>query len=352
MPERLKEQAKSQYSKPKYDLLQDPQGNPFYAVEGQPLPPGVKKLATEREAPDNQWRAERDAAVQTLQIVKNDPNYQPSDAEIWSQINTTRAQNAGQIMGSRSAATESAKNASVDSDAVDFAVGQLMAGQPVTMGRGGKAFVTAVYSKANQELAKLGATPAELATVANVRKGLSTSFTNQEKIIGMMNGFVNNLDKQVDRVDQWSKDLVQRVGPRILNVPIREYKIRFQGSGEEAVLSAYLIEISNEIGKLSTGSAASIRELSESAQQQWQKIHDPNLSLADLKVVLNETKQMGKMRLDSSKEELAATQSALKNTTLQGGSAKPGGKQITRTGTDKLGRKVIMYSDGSWEYGK
>jgi hypothetical protein len=129
----------------------------------------------------------------------------------------------------------------------------------------------------------------------------------------MMTGFVKNLDKQVDRVGEVADDLVSRVGTRILNVPYRKWKTEFAGSGEEKVLEAYLTEISNEIGKLSTGSTASVAELSQSAQEKWAKIHDPNLSISDLKTILEETKHMGRLRLDSSTEARDFTEERLKS---------------------------------------
>ena len=144
-------------------------------------------------------------------------------------------------------------------------------------------------------------------------KSIQSSLTQQQKQRGMMGSFVNNLNKQISRVDTVMNDVISRVGVRALDLPLREFRTRFVGSPHERVLEAYLIEISNEIGKLSTGSAASIRELSTDAQERWAKIHDPNLSIKGMKTILDETQLMGNMRLESTDEEIEETLNLLNN---------------------------------------
>jgi len=129
----------------------------------------------------------------------------------------------------------------------------------------------------------------------------------------MMGSFVKNLTKQLDRTDEMMKDVISRIGVRAIDLPMREIKTRVKGSGHEKALEAYLIEISNEIGKLSTGSAASIRELSTDAQERWAKIHDPNLSFKQLKIILDETRKMADMRLESTDNEITETMGLLDN---------------------------------------
>jgi hypothetical protein len=163
-------------------------------------------------------------------------------------------------------------------------------------------------------------------------KALTGSLSNQEKVMGMMGGFVRNLNKQVDRVATIGRDVVDRVGVRALDLPLRDLKTKFIGSGNERVLEAYLIEISNEIGKLSTGSSASIAELSVGAQERWNKIHDPNLSFNELIKILNETKDMGQMRISSSQEEIVDTKRR-----MLGAPAKP-----TPSSTEKPASSGIM----------
>ena len=145
-----------------------------------------------------------------------------------------------------------------------------------------------------------------------VVRSLDTSLKGQEKQRGLMGSFVRNIEKQVTRVDEIAKE-IDRWGIRALDLPKRELITRLKGSGKEKVLEAYLTEISAEIGKLSTGSSASIRELSTEAQARWNKIHDPNLSLKELSIILEETRDMAKMRISSTNEEIEFTKERLKN---------------------------------------
>jgi hypothetical protein len=152
-----------------------------------------------------------------------------------------------------------------------------------------------------------------------VVRSLDTSLKGQEKQRGLMGSFVRNINKQVDRVDEIAGE-VNRWGIRALDLPKRELITRLKGSGKEKVLEAYLTEISAEIGKLSTGSSASIRELSTEAQARWNKIHDPNLSFKELKIILEETRDMAEMRISSTNEEIEFTKERLKNLKTGGSS--------------------------------
>jgi hypothetical protein len=142
------------------------------------------------------------------------------------------------------------------------------------------------------------------------------SLKNQEKIYGMMGGFVLNINKQINQVDTIMEKL-NRLDVRALDMPLRELNTRIIGSGQEKVLQSYLMEISREIGKLSAGSSASIAELSVEAQKKWDSIHDPNLSLKQLKLILQATQEQANMRLDSSKEEIQITKGRMKGETPQ-----------------------------------
>ena len=145
-----------------------------------------------------------------------------------------------------------------------------------------------------------------------VFKTLTSSLGNQEKQRGMMQSFVANINAQVNRVDEIMED-INRWGVRGLDLPKRELKKRLIGSGHEVTLEAYLTEISNEIGKLSTGSQASIRELSTEGQARWNKIHDPNLSLKEMKIILDETKNMAAMRMKTVDDTIELTKERMRN---------------------------------------
>ena len=164
-----------------------------------------------------------------------------------------------------------------------------------------------------------GWTPQMVLRMQSDYKAKDRSMAAQRKSYDAMNGFVINMDKQMKRLeDVYAK--LPRTQYRLLNIPIAELRSRAQGSGEEAAASAILIELGNESGKLSTNSGASIRELSESAQKQWAKIHDNKLSYNELKKVLQTTYNLGHDRLASTQsamdftlngiESIGATQSA------------------------------------------
>ena len=162
----------------------------------------------------------------------------------------------------------------------------------------------------NNYLTKHGITAGDVARMQADYKAGNSSLTNQRKNYDMMNGFAKNIDLQINKVKKIYSD-IQRTDIRLLDKPLRDLRVAAKGSGKEANLASYLIEISNEIGKMSTGSAASIRELSESAQKQWQKIHDPNLSIKELMVVLNGTRDQAFIRLETTKEAMDTTRSMI-----------------------------------------
>jgi hypothetical protein len=155
-----------------------------------------------------------------------------------------------------------------------------------------------------------GWTPNMVLRMQSDYKSMDKSVSNQRKNYDMMNGFVINMDRQMARIE---KDYAQipRSQYRLLNIPFVDLRQRAMGSGEEASAAAILIELGNESGKLSTNSASSIRELSESAQKQWAKIHDNKLSFNDLKKVLDTTRGLGHDRLASTKEAMDFTLSGI-----------------------------------------
>jgi hypothetical protein len=141
---------------------------------------------------------------------------------------------------------------------------------------------------------------------------IGKSIDQQEKQIGSMGSFVRNIEKQVDRV----KDVAGKIrsfDTRLLNIPLRTLRGKFAGSPDQAKLDMYVEEISSETAKLATGSTGSVAELSISAREKWEKIHDQNLSMADLLNLLEETKHAGKMRMESVDEELKATRAKRDN---------------------------------------
>jgi hypothetical protein len=168
-------------------------------------------------------------------------------------------------------------------------------------------------------------------------KSSQTKLINQRT---MMGSFVNNLNKQVGRVNEIMRDLVNRFGVRAIDLPMRELRRRAKGSGVENIVEAYTLEISNEIGKLSTGSERSIRELSTDAQERWARIHDPNLSFNQLKQIMDETSHMANMRVESVEEQIDYNMGLLENLT----GAKDLPKPKTQADFDKL-KSGTIYID-------
>ncbi len=143
-----------------------------------------------------------------------------------------------------------------------------------------------------------GVRPSDIALMqADYRAG-DMSLKNMTKQEAPMSAFVGNINKQISKVEElYTKN--DRLGLRLVDLPIRELRVRAKGSGDEAVKASYLLEISNEIGKLSSGSSASIQQLSDSAKEDWKKVHDVNLSFKEIMKVVNATRDQANMRMQS-----------------------------------------------------
>jgi len=140
-----------------------------------------------------------------------------------------------------------------------------------------------------------------------IEKSLSSSLVQQQKNRGAMGNFVLNINGQLDKVSEIMSDVIKRIGVRALDMPFRELHVKFKGSGHERVLEAYMKEISVEIFKLSQGSTASVALLPEKGREEWERIHDFNLSYPQLKIVLEGTKDMANIRMKSVNDEIKAT---------------------------------------------
>ena len=145
---------------------------------------------------------------------------------------------------------------------------------------------------------------------ADYRAG-NMSLGNMTKQEAPMNAFVLNINKQITKLETLYSNN-DRVGIRLLDLPLRELKVKAKGSGLEASRASYLLEISNEIGKLSSGASASVQQLSDSAKEDWKKVHDPNLSLKELMVVLNATRDQANMRMTTWREAKEEVRASLK----------------------------------------
>lgn len=217
-----------------------------------------------------------------------------------------------------------------------------------SLGMGASPLRTAILKSASRQARGEGKGAIDVVTDVSDVKAMRSSVQQQEKVIGAMGSFVKNIDKQVNRVENLSKNLAS-FDTRLLNMPLRAVRGRVVGSPNQAKYDMYLTEIESEIGKLATGSSASIAELSIGAQEKWAKIHDKNLSVKDMISLLKETKHAAQMRYDSAREEVADTRGRMRQI---GKSAKPSGAQIAPAGTRarlKDGRTVVSDGKGGWK---
>jgi hypothetical protein len=171
-----------------------------------------------------------------------------------------------------------------------------------------------------------------------------------EKQLSAMGSFVANIDMQVDKVKDLSKDL-ETFDTRLLNVPLRTLRGKIAGSPLQSKYDMYLTEIESEIGKLATGSAASIAELSTTAQAKWDKIHDKNLSVKDMLSLLEETRAAARMRVKSVETQLELARKKMRNRPESSTAKEPGVETSYtegQTATGPNGEKII-FRNGSWE---
>jgi hypothetical protein len=174
------------------------------------------------------------------------------------------------------------------------------------------------------------------------------SLANQTKVRDMMGSFVRNMDTQAERLRVIAGD-VQRYDSRLLNVPLVKWRTMVAGSPMESKVDMYVSEISAEIAKLSTGSSASVAELTQSAREKWDKIHDKNLSMKDLLDLIGEVQHAGKIRMDSANAQIEETRARMRS----GDSDKPKGTPkgsapiVIEVRKTKDGRTLEKLSDGS-----
>lgn len=188
-----------------------------------------------------------------------------------------------------------------------------------------------------------------------ISKSLTSSLVQQEKNLGAMGSFVKNINGQVDKLEKMGNEIIKRAGIRALDIPIRSFNTRFIGSGNEKVFEAYLKEISAEVAKLSQGSSGSVAQLPESARQEWESIHDTNLSMRELIKVLKATREMANIRQESVRDEISNTVDKLGNINPEASAAAPEpqaaplykeGDRATGPGPEK---QRLVFKRGNWE---
>ena len=167
------------------------------------------------------------------------------------------------------------------------------------------------------------------------------SLQTQERSYGMMQGFVLNLNKQVNRLQEITRD-VKRYDERLLNVPLVQWRTRVKGTPYENIINMYVTEISTEMGKIASGASASISELSVQTRQKWESIHDLHLPIPGMIDVMKETAHAANMRVSSAKEAIDSTRKRLAGT-----ETKAEGKTVVERRKTASGKTLVKYSDGT-----
>lgn len=143
-----------------------------------------------------------------------------------------------------------------------------------------------------------GLTANDVSLMQATYKAGSSSLGNMTKQEGPMRAFVSNINTQVDYAKQLF-DGLKRTDTRLLNIPLRELRTKVAGSGLERQYELFMQEISMEANKLAQGSSASIAQIPEGNRKEWLAIHDINLPLKEILPVLEGTKKMANMRLQT-----------------------------------------------------
>lgn len=201
---------------------------------------------------------------------------------------------------------------------------------------------TQQYAEYTQKfLEENGLSPEDILNIRQEVSANATSIKTQQKNRDMASSFVKNISGQLIEIEKLYND-IDRTNAKIANVPIRALNTQIKGSGKEQALASYLMEVSREIGKLSTGSQASIAELSVDAQKKWDKIHDGSLPWREIKEVLKATKDQADIRLKAMDNAISELQ-ARNDTVIDRYAKRETSKQPQVQTTDRDISKPITY---------
>jgi hypothetical protein len=362
--ELFKALIKQQYPAPAKPIMLEDRDTqtPIPWTPDKPIPPNAVIPATGRQLNKPDAAESSKPTFEDSQIIKASQG----DPEAKRYLEAKQG-----FIGEKAGAAQAGRTKAVDPGAVDEAIEEMRAGNPLPMGFG-QPFREAVAAELNARIKGGQITRSEVASNPQFRKALGSSFTFQQKSYNQLDAYVKNLDKQIDRFGKISEDL-GRFDTKLLNIPLVALKTQVAGSAIEAKALAYITEISTETAKIAGGAQASIREPSVELQERWNKIHDRTLSIKDLLDVMQETKELGNIRLGSVKEELESTSELMKKLGTEASPTPsppttPGQKAPTSAkatalspedlakapvgATKKLpnGKTLIKQEDGSWDF--
>lgn len=146
----------------------------------------------------------------------------------------------------------------------------------------------------------------ELMAMQSDKRGLALSLAQQIKQRGTMGSFVRNIETQVSELKNKIPEL-GRFDMRLANMPLRAFRNKIMGSAKERIFDTYLGEISSEIAKIAGGATGSVAEVTTSAREKWEEIHDPNLPAGEMMKLLDEIAHLGVIRLKSVDKEIEYT---------------------------------------------
>jgi hypothetical protein len=261
--------------------------------------------------------------TEQLVVTNKDGSKVPYDATQHGKL-LSKTMNQTTIYNQGKKEAEGFKSWTPDAKEQEFML-HMMTGKPPVSASGMGGNDRQAYAKAYaQWKVDKGIRPQDIALMqADYRAG-DMALKNMKKQEAPMSAFVGNINKQIEKVKQLY-DNNDRIGLRLLDLPLRELKVRAMGSGDEAVKASYLLEISNEIGKLSSGASASVQQLSDSAKEDWKKVHDVNLPMKEIMKIVNATRDQANMRLGTWKEagEAVRNQIRFMGTGDSGGTSSP-----------------------------
>jgi hypothetical protein len=167
-----------------------------------------------------------------------------------------------------------------------------------------------IYYK-NEASKKYGLDAGQVVSMRAKVKALTKSLDKQQINIGATGSFVRNMSKQREELRKVAKE-IERMDDRYLNVPINVWANKVKGDPKWKKYVTLVTDLSLEAGKLAGGNASSIAELSVGAQERWTDIHDLDMSISGLGLLMDQTVEVGGMRYDSLLEESTATENLIR----------------------------------------
>lgn len=122
----------------------------------------------------------------------------------------------------------------------------------------------------------------------------------QDKMISMQ-AYNANMQSQIKRVQEKVLPALNRVGATIANRPISWWQTHVPGSADEALIKMYAVDIGTESAKISTD-PRSIAAVPEGLREEWTKIHDVKLPIAEQFKVYRETGRIGEERVRTTED--------------------------------------------------